>query len=178
MQRVKKFLEAYLCSLVAMLVTIISLSSCNRLSGDTPQPSTDSTYIAQTVEAYFNPSFASVAEVLNFQNLANEECSIDEVFRSLSENIITNVATVCLNKQMSATKRDIVEEYRANKSVYDNLENETAPNQDQPQENNPATVLEGQQTPVPLSVSYRYEVDTINGQPVRVLIKEERYESE
>lgn len=177
MRNFGKFLGVYLCTLVLVLVVIVSLISCDRFSDGVSKPSVDSVYIAQTVEASANPSFVSVSDALNFQSKLIEEYSIDATFRSLPESVITNVVTVCLNKQPLVTKNDIVAEYRANQSVYDNLNTEVKSDQATPQEDNSATATEGQQTPAPLSTSYRYEVDTVNGQPVKILIKEEKYES-
>lgn len=177
MRKVNKFLGVYLCTLVLALVSVISFTSCDRFNGGVSKPSVDSVYIAQTVEASANPSFVSVPDILNFQSRLIEEYSIDATFRSLPESVITNVATVCLNKRPSVTKNDIITEYRANQSVYDNLNTEIKSDQATPQENNSTTVTEEQQTTAPLSTSYRYEVDTVNGQPVRVLVKEEKYES-
>lgn len=177
MRNFSKFLRVYLCTLVLVLVAIISLISCDRFNSGILKPSVDSVYIAQTVEASTNPSFRSVSDVLNFQSKLIEKYSIDATFRSLPESVITNVATVCLNKRLLVTKDDIIAEYRANQSVYDNLNTEIESDQATPQEGNSATATEGQQTPVPLSTSYRYETDTVNGQPTKILIKEERYES-
>ena len=177
MRNFGKFLGVYLFTLVAALIATLSFTACNQFSGSAPQPSTDSTYVAKTIEATFNPSFTSVPEVLAFQNMEVEEYSIDATFRSLPESVITNVITVCLKKCTNVTKKDIIAEYRANQSVYDNLGQEATLNQDAQQEDSPTAVTEGQPIPAPLSTSYHYEMDTINGQAVKILVKEEKYES-
>lgn len=166
--------------LLMLTFTLVSLTSCENFRGGTPTPSTDSTYIAQKIGAILNPSFTSVREVVNFQSQIMNEYETDEIFRSLDQNTLINVATVCLNKYPSISKNGIVREYRANMTVYDNLDGTTDKHESKSStaegNNNVDTVVEGQKSPVPISVSYRKEIDTINGKPVKILIKEERYE--
>lgn len=173
-----RFLGVYLATLVVALLAIISLNSCDKittnLAGET---SVEDTSIVADVEAIINPSFTTVQEVIDFQAKLVEDYSVDETFKSLPGSVITNVATVCLKKFSTITKKGIVDEYRANQSVYDNLGQASTLNQTPNKKIDATTVMEGQPTPVPLSTSYHYEVDTVDGKPVKVLVKEEKYES-
>lgn len=153
-----------------LATTLLMLCSCNRTSDPCYGNDVgDSVYVAQQIESTLNPSFTSVEDVQTFYLHLTDEYSVDEEFRNLSKEVLNNVATVCLRQAPSITKRDIVAEYRANKAVYDNL----------PTAQQPDSTLHPQVTSPPQStstseVSYRYETDTVNGKPVRILIKEER----
>lgn len=172
----KRFLWSYLALLLIMLCGSISMSSCDKLKSVNPIGETpDSVYVAKYVEAIVNPTFNSVQELKMLQSRLIEEYSIDETFRLMPGEVLTNVATVCLKKDPLATKKDIVSEYLSNRAVYDNLPEKA----ESSLHNNPneatesPTAMEEQQKPVG-QVSYRHVIDTINGKPVKVCIKEER----
>lgn len=172
--KILRALKGVFLSVVVCICAVI-MYGCDRFktpsfSGDRP----DSVYVAKSIEAIENPSFTSVSEVKLFQNKLVDEYSIEESFMSMPEEVLTNVATVCLKKSSSITKKDIVLEYRAGKEVYDNL---PIPSQTTQQIIQSAaandTAREEQQKPAK-QVSYRYELDTVDGQPIRTLVKEER----
>jgi hypothetical protein len=124
-----------------------------------------------------NPYFTSSAEVIEYQNYLIEERSSDEVFLAMPEDVLANVTTVCLKKFEYVTKNDIVDEYRANKSIYDSLSDGASSKTETDAKNKTPVVEEQAQSPKPSSTSYRYETDTVNGKPLKVVIKEERYEN-
>lgn len=168
MKRLIQFKKGCFAILALMICAVASLTACDRFngpsfSGDGP----DSVYIAEYVEAVTNPTFETVDEVIMFQSRFVEEASIDDTFRTIPEEVLTNVATICLKKYPNVTKKDIVIEYKTNRGIYDNLPNNTHEDKDK------ATATEEQQKPV-ADVSYRYELDTVDGKPVRTLVKEER----
>lgn len=164
------FLSGYIAVLVVAICAIATMCSCEQIRPVGEQP--DSVYVADYVNNIVNPSFASLQEVQVFQNRLAEEYSVDETFRTMPHEVLNNVASVCLKKNVLITKKDIVAEYTASRAVYDNLPttDESTPNTIT---EDSSTAVEEQQKPVG-KVSYRYELDTINGQPKRVLIKEER----
>lgn len=176
MRNFSKFLWVYLCTLCFALVTACSLTSCHQPKSGGLIPFVDSAYVAQTTDAIVNPSFSLVSEVLDFRSKLVEEYETDQLLRSLPESVLINVATVCLKKYTTVTKKEIAAEYRANQSVYDNLDKEST-QENTSQGDSPTAVVEGQPVSAPLSTSYHYEVDTVNGRPTKVLIKEEKYES-
>jgi hypothetical protein len=159
------------------VIAIASTVGCYDRRTRVPEPANDSVCVTQNDVTLVNQGFTSVPEILSFQNSLAEEYSIMETFRSLPQSVITNVATVCIRKYTLATMKSIVEEYQANRSVYDNLNQGVTDDQSIPQENNATAVMEEQPDIAPLSTSYHYEVDTVNGQPVRILVQERRYES-
>nr|DAQ57693.1 MAG TPA: hypothetical protein [Crassvirales sp.] len=95
----------------------MSVTSCSKK----PLSQYDKNNIVKVVEEHNNPVMSSYDEVLNFQNIIKENYKIDEQFRSMPSDILENVVTVCLNKQTTVTKKEIVAEYLANSQVYDNL---------------------------------------------------------
>lgn len=164
--------------LIAFLATVVSFlsTSCENVCGQqtcTCEPA-DSFEIAAQMYAVTNPSFASVQEVTEFQSKLIEQYSVDEIFRLLPQDVLRNIATVCLKRDSRITKADIVLEYRANYEIYNSLFEPTVETTDT---TITETAVEEQQLPAPTSVSYYYKIDTIDGKPVKVLVKEETYES-
>lgn len=111
--------------LIIALLTCVICCSCD---GHKVWPSNDGvtqeyvdSAVAQEVENYINPLFMSVEEVLVFRDLTAEGQSIDDAFNAMPEDVLKNVAAVCIKREGHASKRMIVYEYRANSSVYNNL---------------------------------------------------------
>lgn len=175
MRRVIKTFKAHLCVLVLTLAMIFISASCDYVGGEIPTPSTDSTYIAEDIDAMWNPSLTTVSEVLLLQKRLAEEYDVDQELCSMPEDLLVTVSKVCLNKYGTVKKKDIVDEYRANISVYNNM---YSPQQNTQQKD--SAVVEGQPVTIdvkPVSTSYYYEIDTIDGKPIKMLIKQEKYES-
>lgn len=77
--------------------------------------------VAAGVQNYINPLFMSVDEVITFRDLTAEGQGIDDAFNSMPEDVLKNVAAVCINRDGHVSKRGIVYEYRANSAIYNNL---------------------------------------------------------
>lgn len=119
------FLGKYLLGLVAfVMVFTVALCSCNKLShrfnsdyGET----SDSVLISQYINEITNPQFINPIEVMKYRCRQLENKEIDSLITSLPENVLINVATVLINKNGITTKSQIIDEYRANRSIYENL---------------------------------------------------------
>lgn len=130
------FLGKYLLGVMAVvLIFTVTLCSCNKLShrfnsdyGET----NDSVLVAQYINEITNPQFINPTEVMKYRCLQLENKEIDSLITSLPENILMNVATVLINKRGVATKSQIVDEYRANKSIYENLPDAKNPDKSTP----------------------------------------------
>ncbi len=171
-RNLKRFLGGYFALLVVMICAVIGLHSCDKVNAVCSSNGVDSVYVTECIKATANPTFTSLTEVKVAQKQLAEKYSVDEVFLNMPDNILNNVVNVCLNKNTVITKTDIVNEYRANKDVYDNLDSQpTSANNNTVKKD---TVKEGQRKPTAGKVSYRYEMDTVEGTPKRVLVKEER----
>ena len=173
----KQKLSMLTVGILAIAAILITSISCEKAPWS--QQSDDSNYeisVASEMDAILNPMFSSVKEIKDFRNRLVDEYNTDVCFRSMPDDVLFNVSTVCLKKNTYVTKKDIVEEYRANSDVYNNLETNG------PEKTNDAkkdtTVVEGQQLPAPSSISYHYEIDTINGRPVKTLIELRKYEQQ
>ena len=172
---ISNFLGMCLIVFLATAVSFLS-TSCEKFSKsqDDNRDVSDSIMVANEIDAIINPSFTSVSDVTEFQGRLIEEYSVDEVFRTLPREILSSIAQVCLKRDNTITKADIVLEYRANYEIYNSLFEPTIETTDT---TITETVVEEQQLPAPTSVSYYYKIDTIDGKPVKVLVKEETYES-
>lgn len=107
----------------ALLLTVTLFASCDKLkfSGEEEIDPLDTAAMATCVDAVVNPTFASTAEVIDYQTEFIHQYQVDEIFRSLPQQKLLQVATVVINQQFCCSKRDIVEEYIRNRAVYDNL---------------------------------------------------------
>ena len=174
--------------MLVAVMGIILLGSCERLGIKSPgdnYDTSDSAMVAEYVTSVVNPTMLDVTEALSLKNRMLEQQAIDSAFLSLPDNTIRNVVTVLLKKNTVIHKKDIVEAYRANKSIYDNLPSDTkvsdvdrtATDLGTRQDTGSTSVNNGGNTNRVLSNSYSYRTDTINGKPVRVRIQKiETYE--
>lgn len=178
MKKVLKFLGC-LCA----LMLAIMLTSCDKLRGydvkDAPPEQTAEEYIAEVV----NPTLLTVDEVISYQARLLEQSRIEETFLSIPSATLRNIATVCIKQDGNVTKSDIVYEYLANQSVYDNLPGSPAQESIQlppdvppipPVQITVEDLAPSSGNVPPPSTTTRVENDTMNGTPLRVTIKEER----
>ena len=167
-----------------MLLTamgIILLGSCERLGISSPgdnYDTSDSAMVAEYVTSVVNPSVMDVTEALSLKKSMLEEQAIDSAFLSLSDNTIKNVVTVLLKKNSFVKKKDIVEAYRANSNIYDNLPTDPkASNVDKTatdlgtRQNNKNDLSNPGGHDNVISNSYSFRTDTIAGKPIRVKIQ-------
>jgi hypothetical protein len=176
MKRLLRFLGAML--LTVMLT--IPLASCEQV-GSITRPKNDAG--TKVLKEIINPDFTSVNDVLVYHSNIVEEYLIDETFRDMPQELLCNIATVCLKKVTPVTKKDIVYEYLAHQEVYDNLPRLTGQPSEQSTQLQPDVLAESTQqpeveftppnTPAP-SVTTHTEDDTIDGVPLKVTIKEEK----
>lgn len=163
-------------SYALMLAFFTLLASCRQGNEQYVPTYDDSVYVSSIVEDMQNPTFTGVVDVLNFQAALADSYAIEEAFVALPPDVLQQVANVCIRRNGSTTKYEIIQEYRANREVYDNLTNTT--DTPAPEDNTDSTTaMEEQHRPVPSSVSWEYETDTVDGKPIQVLVKKERYES-
>lgn len=82
----------------------------------------DSIVAQNAINNYRNPVMSTAEEVLDFRQCSQFDYETDSIFRSIPLPILKNVITVCLNRQNTVQKTDIIDEYLRNKKVYDNLQ--------------------------------------------------------
>ena len=184
----KKFLYCLGVLAIASLVTI-GISSCGKKdvfglgSGDrVTEEYVDST-VAAGIQNYINPLFNDVDEVLAFRTKYLEGQAIDDVFNTMPEEVLKNVASVCIKREGHISKRGIVYEYRANSAVYNNLPTSTDTTSKDTVTVNPnlGTSAGGQPyrpDTVPMNeTKYNQHDTTIGGKTYKVRIKTEtKYE--
>ena len=124
----------------------------------------------------------SVDEVLTFREITVEGQSIDDAFNSMPEDVLKNVAAVCINRDGHVSKRGIVYEYRANNAVYNNLPTQDAATLKDTITTNPklGTSAGGQpyspdSSATPMNeTTYNQHDTTIGGKNYKVRIKTEK----
>ena len=122
----KKFIYFLTCAAM-MLVGLAAFSSC----GDKTPTAWSKAEIEEICtdcchSVLFDntsPTFYNVGEVLeNIQSHQSEQ-STDSIFYNMPLPILKNVASVCIKKFGDVNKKQIVDEYTNNKTVYVNLPN-------------------------------------------------------
>lgn len=168
----KKFILSVLTMALLAVVTV----SCESYPWEKSKEQITQNYVDSVVTAEVlnnvNPIFSSVEEVLVYQDEYIAELNVDSVFFALSPDVLKNVASVVIKNNGYANKKMIVQEYNYNEKVYKGL-----PTSDQDftsTSNTPNNSERITAETVPISTSYSYKVDTIDGKEVKVQIKEER----
>ena len=113
MKRLLKFSFMLAISCMSMIFASCDKFGTPSYSGDHP----DSIYVAEAVEATVNPIFVSVGDAIDFQARMIEESNDEEVFMSLSPNVIANVTSVVIKNNGIARIRDIVHEYILHRDI-------------------------------------------------------------
>lgn len=163
--RVLKFvIGVAVCLLIGAGITLGALTSCGYSIPGCSQDRPDSLYIANAIEEAANPSFSTVQDILSYQQKVIYDYSTDEIFRTMSEEALSNVASICIKKFNQVEKADIVRTYMASKEIFDNLPSSPIAESSKSDTTTQETA----------DVSYRYEVDTVDGKPVYTKVKEER----
>lgn len=176
----KKFNVLHLIGAITGCVILAGLVMCGMTScKNTALPWGEKTpAIEETVDSLvqlavmdaINPSFESAEQVVVYRDLSLDGESIDSVFKSMSERDLFTVSTVVIKRSGSATKKDIVEEYSSHADIYNNL-----PQSEQQTQNIASNEGDpGAKKDDVFSTSYRFHTDTVDGQPVKVQIKEEK----
>ena len=121
-------MRKFLKSIGVLVIGLLMCAVCCSCNGHAVWPSDDGvtkdyvdSCVAAGVQNYINPLFTSVDEVLTFRDLTAEGQGIDDAFNLMPEDVLKNVAAVCINRDGHVSKRGIVYEYRANSAVYNNL---------------------------------------------------------
>lgn len=179
----KKFLYCLGVLLIASLVTI-GISSCGKkdVFGLSHEDRVTEEYVDSTIAAgvqnYINPLFNNVDEVLTFRAKYLEGQAIDDVFNTMPEEVLKNVASVCIKREGHVSKRGIVYEYRANADVYNNLpksdSTKTSSNTQVPPTSNSAGGQPYRPDSAPVGrVEYTQHDTTIGGKTYKVRTKTE-----
>lgn len=120
----KKWIKWYCAALIALVVAI-TMSSCHRKYASEAKHSVqeyvDSADLVKILDEYDNPKFTSLDDVCTYYQNEKQYRMQDSVFFSLSPEVITDVYTVLVRRNIPPTKMSIVDEYLKNVKVYSNL---------------------------------------------------------
>ena len=138
----------------------------------------DSIKVAQIYEQLKSPVMYTIKDVQDLQDVMVHESTVDNLFMSITPDIMRNVVNVLLNTEGYVTKESIVNEYRANDGIYNNLPapETTTETNDSSKVDLSATDL-GNRPDKTISSSFKRRTDTVNGKPVNIVTETtERYE--
>ena len=139
----------------------------------------DSIKVAQIYEQLKSPVMYTIKDVQDLQDVMVHESTVDNLFMSITPDIMRNVVNVLLNTEGYVTKESIVKEYRANDGIYNNLPapETTTETNDSSKVDLSATDIGNRPDDKLISSSIKKRTDTVNGKPVKVITKtEESYE--
>lgn len=138
----------------------------------------DSIKVAQVYEQLKSPVMYTIKDVQDLQDVMVHESTVDNLFMSITPDIMRNVVNVLLNTEGYVTKESIVKEYRANDGIYNNLPvpETTTETTDSSKVDLGSTDL-GNRSNKTISSSFKRRTDTVGGKPVTVVTETtERYE--
>ena len=138
----------------------------------------DSIKVAQVYEQLKSPVMYTIKDVQDLQDVMVHESTVDNLFMSITPDIMRNVVNVLLNTEGYVTKESIVNEYRANDGIYNNLPvpETTTETTDSSEVDLAATDL-GNRSNKTISSSFKRRTDTVGGKPVTVVTETtKRYE--
>lgn len=175
---------ALVLSICASILSGFTVYKMDKLSLSNDKTSYVDSLVLSSVQNTVNPLFSSVDEVLTFRDMSVEGEAIDNEFNLMPEELLKTVAGTLIKREGHASKRSIIYEYRANRSVYDNL-----PVQSQDSDSKNATdgttgaassaggMPYSRLDSVPTKVEYSQHDTTINGKTYKVRTKTEtKYE--
>jgi hypothetical protein len=138
----------------------------------------DSIKVAQVYEQLKSPVMYTIKDVQDLQDVMVHESTVDNLFMSITPDIMRNVVNVLLNTEGYVTKESIVKEYRANDGIYNNLPvPETAPETTDSSKVDLSGTDIGSRQDKTISSSFKRRTDTVNGKPVNIITEtKERYE--
>lgn len=181
----KEKLGIFICTVIIAALVGVGLVAAGLHYNVLPAPyqnnfdEGDSIKVAQVIEQLESPILYSIKDVQDLQDLMVDQRTTDEVFMSLPYDVLQSVTSVLLKNGEIVTKKSIVNEYRANDRIYNNLPvstdstcviSSTDPDLG-------ATDLGSRSEDKIISSSLKKRTDTVNGKPVTVITKtEESYE--
>lgn len=117
----KDFLKWFAALVVTVFLTTVATLAVIKYAGSKVLPQTfdSSVSTAQVSEPSFELN--SLVDVFNLRQEMIDENRIDSTFLAMNDGPLSNVVAVLLKRGGPITKDDIVNEYLAGRSVYDNL---------------------------------------------------------
>lgn len=120
-----------------------------------------------------NPTFYSVNEVISYQEEQLNKEMYDAEFLGIEQQTLETIAYTLIKRFGNVTKRQIVDEYRANSDIFDNLpttdQTTTSKDSSSGMEDQGVTGVNKE----PDSVSFQEKDTTINGTKAKILIRKE-----
>lgn len=117
----KDFMKWFGALIVCVILTTVATLAVIKYAGDKVLPRTfdSSVETAQVMEP--SSELNSLVDVFTLRQEMIDENRIDSTFLAIDDGPLSNVVAVLLKRGGPTTKDDIVNEYLAGRSVYDNL---------------------------------------------------------
>lgn len=117
----KDFIKWIVATVIVVILSTLATLAVIKYAGDKVLPQTfdSSVSTAQMEENSFE--LKSLSDVFALRQSMIDESRIDSTFLAIDSGPLSNIVGVLLNRGVPITKDDIVNEYLAGRSVYDNL---------------------------------------------------------
>ena len=160
-----KKLTILLCVILAALAGACGYQLAHHFSGvdwgNQEIPATEEVAEEEIDQPYF---FKTVEQILLYQADMIEGARVDSVFLSMPQQVLSSVAKVVLEKEGQLHKVWVVEEYEANKNIYDALSSSP-----------PQIIVNGKLTDMPTPSEQPAEANKDDPKTVDTIINGKRY---
>lgn len=118
----KDFMKTLGLAIAIVIVSVVATIAIIQVTGSRFLPKTfDSSVQTAQTDVQGSVSLNSLTDVFQLRQSMMDESRIDSTFLAIDDGPLSNVASVLLKRNGFTTKDDIVNEYLAGRSVYDNL---------------------------------------------------------
>lgn len=117
----KDALKWFAAFVVTVLLTTVATLAAIKYAGNKVLPQTFDSSVSTTQVEDNSFELNSLVDVFNLRQTMIDENRIDSTFLAMNDGPLSNVVAVLLKRGGPITKDDIVNEYLAGRSVYDNL---------------------------------------------------------
>ena len=116
----KDFAKTLGSVIITVIISVVATIAVIQVTGDRFLPKTFDSSVAVQVDDN-SQVLKSLTDVLQLRQEMMDERRIDSTFLSINDNSLSNVVAVLLKRDGFTNKDNIVNEYLAGRSVYDNL---------------------------------------------------------
>lgn len=118
----KDFLSKTSTVVITIILSVLATLAVIKVVGHKILPQTfDSSVVTAQVSDNSTPVLTSLTDVFQLRQVMIDESRIDSTFLAIPDGPLSNVVSVLLKRGGPVTKDEIVNEYIAGRSVYDNL---------------------------------------------------------
>jgi hypothetical protein len=117
----KDFLKTVGMLFITVLLTTVAVLAFIKYAGEKVLPQTFDSSVSTAQVEDNSLELNSLVDVFTLRQMMIDENRTDSTFLAMDDGPLSNVVAVLLKRGLPITKSDIVNEYLAERSVYDNL---------------------------------------------------------